>query len=714
MAELGTVGTALAKSPPPPPATTTPAADPAPDDSSQSPDVPGLRDVVNDNRSTTKALLGRLKEIDTRSDAMQPPVMQQAPKPPETQNTPIAERWGSIAMMLAGFGGLLTRQPLTASLNAMAAVNHAYNEGDAATAKSAFDTWKVENENAIKMNEFQVRAYDAAIKKYSSDRAGALGEIRANAAALKDDVVIQLLDSGQEDRALAVLGARSAATDLLGDHTQKITDQRNAMDYWDRANPNANPTQRGLAHAAIRIGHDPDDTSKEYGKGAPTQLQVTGADGKPQLIYADRDNKTGGWVTADENRTPIHADASGGFRIMPKTEKTPTVSGMDAAEIKKLTDGGMPYEEAKRKVLDKPISAPDQASQADRTRAGIEFRAQTGYDYDPATASDDDKLAYLDKLNAAAKTRKDASGPTKTLGVPAQELADTKKDLRVQHPDWTEGQLDMAANKQITESKQPVMSDEAADLNARVALKTGHAPTTMGRSQANIAKFQDAYATEAKAQGMGADEIAANMVKFTGEMSEGRALGTTSARVDFAANELDVALPQALELSQNVYRPGWKKASQIEQALQGQTNDPDLIEFAQQNQAVMNAYALAMQRGGLSTVAGMDRAEHMLSTATSQPAYMRQLDRLHKEVQTILYGTAAAKQHLVNEITGGTTQVPQPTLTNVPRPGQDTAGGGALPPAARASLREGHVTTFANNQSWTLRNGKPEQVTNAR
>ena len=37
-------------------------------------------------------------------------------------------------------------------------------------------------------------------------------------------------------------------------------------------------------------------------------------------------------------------------------------------------------------------------------------------------------------------------------------------------------------------------------------------------------------------------------------------------------------------------------------------------------------------------------------------------------------------------------------------------GGSSLPPAARAKLKEGHVTTFGNGQKWTLKNGQPEQV----
>lgn len=242
-----------------------------------------------------------------------------------------------------------------------------------------------------------------------------------------------------------------------------------------------------------------------------------------------------------------------------------------------------------------------------------------------------------------------------------------ESDVKNAHPDWTPGQVALAAKTLTTEATQPVMNDEAATLNAQIALKTGQAPTSMGRSQANVAKFQDAYAREAAKAGLTADQIAANKVKFTGEMSESRALGTTSARIDFGAKELDVALPQALELSDKVYRPGFKKAAEIQQALQGQTSDPDLLEFAQQNQAVMSAYAQVMSRGGVSTVSAMDRAEKLLSTATSQQGYMRQLDRLHKEVQTMLYGTASAKQALSNEVTGRTEEAPQPALSGVPR-----------------------------------------------
>jgi hypothetical protein len=44
------------------------------------------------------------------------------------------------------------------------------------------------------------------------------------------------------------------------------------------------------------------------------------------------------------------------------------------------------------------------------------------------------------------------------------------------------------------------------------------------------------------------------------------------------------------------------------------------------------------------------------------------------------------------------------------RPASEGAGGGELPPAARAQLQEGHETTFGNGQVWTLQNGQPKRI----
>ena len=184
----------------------------------------------------------------------------------------------------------------------------------------------------------------------------------------------------------------------------------------------------------------------------------------------------------------------------------------------------------------------------------------------------------------------------------------------------------------------------------------------------NVEALRGEIARQMKEQGQSGADMAAKIVAFNSDMTAARTLGAASARIDLGAQELQVALPQALELSRKVYRPDFKPIGEIQQAIQGKTSDPDLLEFQQQNQAVINAYAATMSRGGVSTVAAAERASSILSSATGQEAYERQLDRLNKEVQQMQYGTAAAKQQILDQISGRHTEVPQPTLTGVAKP----------------------------------------------
>ena len=71
---------------------------------------------------------------------------------------------------------------------------------------------------------------------------------------------------------------------------------------------------------------------------------------------------------------------------------------------------------------------------------------------------------------------------------------------------------------------------------------------------------------------------------------------------------------------------------------------------------------------------------------------------------------AAAKRS--NEATAnyiGAAQRINPTASEAATGGPPNARGN-LPAAARSQLKEGHITTFANGQKWTLKNGQPEQV----
>jgi hypothetical protein len=127
-----------------------------------------------------------IKKIDSEP-APKPPTLTEAPKP-ENYHTDQMQTFGSAAMFLATFGSLLTKQPLTNSLNAGAAVLKAKNQGDAIAFKQATDKWKFETDNAWKMANWQQEVYKAAISK---DEA----ELKMRAASFKDEVMLHMADA---------------------------------------------------------------------------------------------------------------------------------------------------------------------------------------------------------------------------------------------------------------------------------------------------------------------------------------------------------------------------------------------------------------------------------------------------------------------------------------------------------------------------------------
>ena len=115
------------------------------------------------------------------------PEMPVAPKQSDYSTDPM-QTFGSSAMWLATFGSLLTRTPLTTALNSAAAVNKAASTKDATAFKNAFDKWKVDSDYALKLSQYDVENYKAALSK---DEA----EIRAYASSSKNETAMLALEA---------------------------------------------------------------------------------------------------------------------------------------------------------------------------------------------------------------------------------------------------------------------------------------------------------------------------------------------------------------------------------------------------------------------------------------------------------------------------------------------------------------------------------------
>lgn len=194
----------------------------------------GLKQHVDDTVKGEKAAtdtyeskIGAANEEEANLDpnALKPPALTPAPTPEATEPMKV---WGSAAMWMAALGGILTKRPLINSLNAAGAVVKAYRDQDAAAAQSAYDTWKVETENAVKMAQFSIDAYKTALSKIDSDKKEAAAEFTATAKALGDENAAYVATHYGVDAAVRYVDAMQAHNDRIKEQQPKI-DQQNVQ-----------------------------------------------------------------------------------------------------------------------------------------------------------------------------------------------------------------------------------------------------------------------------------------------------------------------------------------------------------------------------------------------------------------------------------------------------------------------------------------------------
>ncbi len=107
------------------------------------------------------------------------------PPPPQQAQTDPLQAFGQPAMWLAAFGSLMTRRPLVNAINAAGTVLQATHQMDQAAAKSAYDTWKIESENAIKLAKFEQDSLKNAIARYGTDARSGEAMLRTHILAYK-------------------------------------------------------------------------------------------------------------------------------------------------------------------------------------------------------------------------------------------------------------------------------------------------------------------------------------------------------------------------------------------------------------------------------------------------------------------------------------------------------------------------------------------------
>jgi hypothetical protein len=213
-----------------------------------------------------------------------------AEPPPQVQQTPPAQSWGSVAMAIAAVGGLLTHTPVTTGLNAAAGVQDAFNQGDRVRAKDEFDRWKAANDAMLKATELRISLYEQAMRRYAQAPETAKAELAANAAALNDQAMLGLVQQGDIQGALAYASGGAEALYKL-----KLTSLQ-----YERA------TQVQLAAQdlqAARVRHDPPDVIAEKEQAYQMALQMASPAGTVLKI----ENPTGSQYAQDAMKGVVDA-----------------------------------------------------------------------------------------------------------------------------------------------------------------------------------------------------------------------------------------------------------------------------------------------------------------------------------------------------------------------------------------------------------------------
>lgn len=244
-------------------------------------------------------------------------------------------------------------------------------------------------------------------------------------------------------------------------------------------------------------------------------------------------------------------------------------------------------------------------------------------------------------------TKKDAAGNPTQYRYNASTTEATTLDGKPYSPG--------GASKISSGATGATMSDDAVDLIADQVLAGNRMATTgLARSAANIAKVNEAIARKAKEQGMSGADIARKQAEFSGMMSGERAIGTRSANMEMAANEVKYMAPLALKASEKVDRSKFPKFNEILLSAEKGTGDEDVVRFGLAANSLIYMYAKFLNPNGIPTDADKAKATEILSTAWTKGQFKTAVDQIQQEIKAGETGVSGAKKNLGESLPGTT------------------------------------------------------------
>ena len=345
-------------------------------------------------------------------NALTPPKLTPPPQPKET--SPV-EVWGSSAMMVAGLGGLLTRRPLINSLNAMGGVINAYRQADQTAAQKAYDEWKVNTENAVKMAQFSIDAYKTALSKIETDKKTAQSDFLTTAKALGDENAAYVATHYGIDAAIRYVDAQQTQLLRMMESGNKMEQMKPALD----------------AQVAAAVAIKNLQALRKSGRATPEQLAAATQDVKDKIEIAQVYGKAsaagvGGYISTPDDARSAAAEVATGMplnQVVPGYGKQAVAmrqqARSDALKLIKEQNPGMTDEQAGVELANRSIAFQSgKASERQlTTMLGATKQATEQLDYNVKKAKEE--MKKLPSSNISPIVNAIARGEEKWSGDPA-------------------------------------------------------------------------------------------------------------------------------------------------------------------------------------------------------------------------------------------------------------------------------------------------------
>lgn len=294
------------------------------------PDVPDKSDAPSGIAQNAKDQVNVEQAVQDRDKFQaggKPKFPELAPEPKEDHADDPIKGYVSAIGLIGAMSSAFARSGATNAMNAASGVLNAMQSKDAADFKSKMDIWKVKNDNAMKLFDYQNDTYKDILASKNKSVDERIAELRANAAAFKDDNMMRLLEARNPAIIEDLLAKGDLARTKMQESLDKIQDWKDKQDRieeglkaFKESNPNANPQQ--ILAETTRLVNESTAAEKGTSKGTDKSTLT------PEVI--------------DQKVEALHNGATyASLGLSTRSKDNPNKDAIDEALAKKYPDFDM-------------------------------------------------------------------------------------------------------------------------------------------------------------------------------------------------------------------------------------------------------------------------------------------------------------------------------------------------------------------------------------